>query len=143
MLGKGFKELRNERIAEGIPSGKIEAKGNEQYCIYFGRVHLHDHETQIEARGVLKIGRGKFVTTIARGRNQGGSDFRAYARIIVPTNEETWLLEKDIKRILKHKHTPGSQGQTELYAMSDSELKTFLQSYSKTMTPNATMRIYI
>lgn len=143
MLGKGFKELKEERIAEGIPSGRVESKNNEQYCIYFGRVHLLDHETQTEARGLLKIGRAKFITAITRGRNQGGGDFRVYSRIIVPTNEETWLLEKDIKELLKHKHAIGSQGQTELYSLSDTELKLFLQSYNKTTTPNAIMRIYI
>ena len=143
MLGKSFKQLREERILEGIPSGKIEAKGNEQYCIYFGRVHVKDHETQAVSRGMLKIGRAKFVTTIARGRNQGGCDFRVYARIIVNTNDETWEVEKDIKQILKHKNTIGDQGQTELYALTDSELKSFLQSYNKTLPTKAIMRIYI
>lgn len=142
MIGKSFKDLKEERIAEGVKSSKIESPGYEQFCIYFARAHLGDHETNIVARGPLKIGRAKYMTTIARGRNQSGIDFRTYARIIVKTNDETWMLEKEIKNMLEHKHAPGSQGQQELYNLTDSELRTFLNTFNMKMPSSAKMRIY-
>lgn len=143
MIGKSFKDLKEERMAEGISSGKMETPGNEQYCVYFARAHVVDHETNSVARGPLKIGRAKYLTTVVRGRNQSGIDFRTYARIIVETNDESWSTESDIKSLLEHKHMPGTQNQKELYNLTDVELKTFLQSYNLRLPNSAKLRIYI
>ncbi len=143
MIGKSFKDLKEERLAEGVSSGRMETPGNEQYCVYFARAHVVDHETQAIARGPLKIGRAKYLTTVVRGRNQSGIDFRTYARIIVETNEESWSTERDVKSLLEHKHLPGAQNQTELYSLTDAELKTFLQSYNLRLPKSANLRIYI
>ena len=122
MLGIGYQEAKQKRINEGFARGKIEKRGNEEYLLYFARAHIVDHETGLEARGLLKIGRGKFKTALQRGRNQPGVDFRIYAGVLVESNADTYHIEDIVKRILSNKNIPGSQGQRELYDISDDEL---------------------
>lgn len=121
-VGIGYQEARELRLAEGLKKSEIESKGNESYLIYFGRAHLTDFETGMECRGPLKIGRGKFMTALMRGRNQPGIDFRVYAEIKVETNDDTYALESVAKEIFKHRNIIGSQGQRELYDFKDEEL---------------------
>ena len=122
MLGIGYQEAKQKRINEGFASSQIENKGNEEYLLYFARAHIIDHESGLEARGLLKIGRGKFKTALQRGRNQPGVDFRIYAEILVESNIDTHRIENIAKLILSDKNVPGSQGQRELYDISDDEL---------------------
>ena len=122
MLGIGYQEAKQKRINEGFARGKIEKRGNEEYLLYFARAHIVDHETGLEARGLLKIGRGKFKTALQRGRNQPGVDFRIYAEVLVESNADTYHIEDIVKRILSNKNIQGSQGQRELYDISDDEL---------------------
>lgn len=121
-MGIGYQEAKNLRVAEGFKKSEIESKGNESYLIYFGRAHLTDFETGIECRGPMKIGRGKFMTALMRGRNQPGIDFRVYAEIRVETNDDTHALESVAKDIFKHRNIVGNQGQRELYDFKDEEL---------------------
>jgi len=127
--GIGYQDYKEQRkkqfIAEGLPPGKIE-NTNEEYAewvIYFGRACIFDFETGKFARAPLKIGRGKFVTAIQRGRNQPGVDFRIYAAIIVTDNRDTKEIENRIKEVYKDRNIPGSQGQRELYDFKDGEIK--------------------
>jgi len=129
LLGKGYKELKQRRIDEGIPRGRTEMPENAEYCVYIGRAHLVDHETGIMARGPVKLGRAKYVETIARGRNQSGIDFRIYAQVMVGDNSHTWKLESVFHNLLKDHHFVGSQGQQELYNISDLELKKLLTDF--------------
>ena len=123
IAGIGYQEAKNLRVAEGFKKSKIESKGNESYLIYFGRVHLKDFETGIPCRGPMKIGRGKFMTALMRGRNQPGIDFRVYAEVRVENNDDTYALESVAKEIFKHRNIVGSQGQRELYDFKDEELR--------------------
>ena len=103
-------------------SGK-ETSGDEDYCIYVGRSHTIDFENnRVEARSLLKIGRAKFTTAIQRGRNEGGSDFRIYAKILLISNEHTWLAESIVKNLVGHRRIRGSEGQMELYDITDNEI---------------------
>jgi hypothetical protein len=122
MQGIGYQEARRKRFAEGFTGSNLEAKGNEEFLLYFGRAHINDFETGVQARGLLKIGRGKFKTALQRGRNQPGVDFRIYAEILVATNNDTHKIENVAKDILSHKNVPGAQGQKELYDIKDDEL---------------------
>ena len=122
MQGIGYQEARKKRLTEGYTGGNLESKGNEEYLLYFGRAHVKDFETGKQARGLLKIGRGKFKTALQRGRNQPGVDFRIYAEILVATNDDTYKIENVAKDILSHKNVPGDQGQKELYDIKDNEL---------------------
>lgn len=120
--GIGYQAVKQLRFAEGYTATSMEEQGNEQYILYFGRPHVVDHETGVESRGPLKIGRGKFLSALLRGRNQPGVDFRIYAAIIVSTNAETHMIERVAQDLLKDRNVRGSQGQKELYNISDDEL---------------------
>jgi hypothetical protein len=120
--GIGYQAVKRLRFDEGYTATSMEEQGNEQYILYFGRPHVVDHETGLESRGPLKIGRGKFLSALLRGRNQPGVDFRIYAAIIVSTNAETHMIERVAQDLLKDRNIKGSQGQRELYNISDDEL---------------------
>ena len=122
MLGIGYQEAKQKRVDEGFARSHIEKRGNEEYLLYFARAHIVDFETGLEARGQLKIGRGKFKTALQRGRNQPGVEFRIYAEVLVESNADTYHIEKIVKRVLSDKNVVGSQGQRELYDISDDEL---------------------
>lgn len=126
MTGIGYQANRKQRIMEGFGGNRMESAGNERYLVYFGRAHLTDHETNVETRGYMKIGRGKFATAIQRGRNQPGVDFRIYGEIILRSNDATHEVEKLISNALKHKHKAFDQGQSEMYDITDEELYTVL-----------------
>jgi len=123
--GIGYQESRKKRFNEGFSGSGVnglESKGNEEFIIYFGRACVSDHETGVPARGMMKIGRGKFKTALMRGRNQPGIDFRVYAEIILYENEDTHIVEKLIAKTFKDRNMKGSQGQKELYNFTDDEL---------------------
>lgn len=131
MIGLGYQEAKKLRLKEGYSkSGKngIEEKGNEEFLIYFGRAHVVDFETGINARGPLKVGRGKFKTALQRGRNQPGIDFRIYAEIILHSNKATHEVEDLIKKNFKDRNQIGSQGQRELYNFKDNEIPDFVHT---------------
>lgn len=118
--GIGYQEYRTKRmISEGLRSGDIEKTGNERYLLYFGRAHVIDHESKTEARGPLKIGRGKFATALMRGRNQPGIDFRIYAEIILDTNDATTDAEEISKDLLRDSRLTMDQNQQECYSIGD------------------------
>jgi hypothetical protein len=130
--GIGYQEYKDMRVInEGIDSGALEDAGNERFLIYFGRLHLEDHETGIKCRGPLKIGRGKYATALMRGRNQPGGDFRIYGEIIVSENYETDIAEKIIKSRLRDRNIIMSQGQQEIYDIEDSELEDIIKEMSE------------
>ena len=75
------------------------------------------------------------MNNIQRGRNQDGSDFRVYARLILETDSETRALENYIEGIYSHRKTPGPQStQSELYDLTDDEIAVLMEdliNYSK------------
>ena len=101
MIGLGYLEYCQKRIDEGLTTWSFEDPGKERFIIYFARTHIVDHETGIEARGLLKIGRAKFATAIQRSRNQPGCDFRIYAEIVCETNNQIKELEKVVEKFFK------------------------------------------
>lgn len=130
--GIGYQEYKDMRVVnEGIDSGKLENVGNERFLIYFGRLHLKDHQTGVECRGPLKIGRGKFATAIMRGRNQPGGDFRIYGEIILSRNSETYIAEDIINDRLTNRNVSMSQGQEEIYNITDEELEDIIKEMSE------------
>tara|TARA_Y100000310_G_scaffold35919_1_gene33880 strand:+ start:367 stop:867 length:501 start_codon:yes stop_codon:yes gene_type:complete len=123
--GIGYQEARKKRFDEGFSgsgANGLESRGNEEFIIYFGRACVNDFETKVPARGLLKIGRGKWKTALQRGRNQPGIDFRIYAEILLYTNEDTHTVEKLITKTFKNRNVKGSQGQKELYNFTDVEI---------------------
>jgi len=129
MIGLGYLDYCQKRIDEGLSTQQtktgfgFEDPGQERFIIYFARTHIVDHETGIEARGLLKIGRAKFATAIQRSRNQPGCDFRIYAEIVCETNNQIKELEKIIEKFLVDRHVELTQNQRELYDIKDDEIR--------------------
>ena len=129
MIGLGYLDYCQKRIDEGLSTQQtktgfgFEDPGKERFIIYFARTHIVDHETGIEARGLLKIGRAKFATALQRSRNQPGCDFRIYAEIVCETNNQIKELEKIIEKFLVDRHVELTQNQRELYDIKDDEIR--------------------
>jgi len=129
MIGLGYLDYCQKRIDEGLSTQQtktgfgFEDPGQERFVVYFARTHIIDHQTGIEARGLLKIGRAKFATALQRSRNQPGCDFRIYAEIVCETNNQIKELEKKVERFLIDKHVELTQNQRELYDIKDDELR--------------------
>lgn len=121
MLGAGWSDIVAERKAAGHTL--MENPDNPEWTIYIARTHVIDHVTGVEARGPLKIGRGKYMNNIQRGRNQGGGDFRAYARLVLEDNQGTKDIEKYVKTNYVDRKFAGPQStQSELYDFTDDEI---------------------
>jgi hypothetical protein len=130
--GIGYQEYKKmRRINEQLTTTAMEMPGNERYVVYFGRAHVIDFETGVIARGHLKIGRGKFVTALQRGRNQPGIDFRVYGEIVLDSNQATHDAENIIKEALAHRHIVLSQGQQEMYQFKDDEINNVLTTIAE------------
>lgn len=130
--GIGYQEYKKmRRINEQLTTTAMEMPGNERYVIYFGRAHVVDFESGVIARGHLKIGRGKFVTALQRGRNQPGIDFRVYGEIVLDSNQATRDAENIIKEALAHRHIVLSQGQQEMYQFKDDEINNVLTTIAE------------
>lgn len=129
MIGLGYLDYCQKRIDEGLSTQQtktgfgFEDPGQERFVVYFARTHIIDHQTGIEARGLLKIGRAKFATALQRSRNQPGCDFRIYAEIVCATNNQIKELEKKVEKFLIDKHVELTQNQRELYDIKDDELR--------------------
>jgi hypothetical protein len=144
--GAGWIDIISERKNAG--HDKLEDPNNPEWTVYIARSHVTDHETGTESRGLVKIGRGKYMNNIQRGRNQDGSDFRVYARLILEKDSETRQLEKYIEHAYKHRSAVGPQStQTELYNLTDDEIKSLVSDllvYSKQFNINVlSTKIYI
>lgn len=133
ITGIGYQDNKKYRFNEGIRKSDIEKSGYERFCVYWGRSHVTDHETKIEARGDLKFGRAKFITALQRGRNEGGSDFRIYGEIILESNEATHEFEQALQELFKDKNKTGEQGQKELYDVRDHEIEDMIKCAARYM----------
>ena len=131
MQGLGYQDARQQRMSEGYTASNMEERGNEEFLVYFGRAHITDFEKCLIARGLLKVGRGKWKTALMRGRNQPGVDFRIYAEILLTINDDTKIVEKIVKDNFKDKNVKGTQGQRELYNVSDGELYDFVYTIAE------------
>lgn len=143
--GAGYADIIKERLNDGVKKSKLEDKEHPEWSIYIARTHVVDHETNTTARGPLKIGRAKYVNTVQRGRNQGGSDFRIYARIIVENNETTTYIEQLIKNKYADRRISGPQNQTELYNITDNEIQDLVNTIVDNVDKSVikAVRVYI
>jgi hypothetical protein len=125
--GAGWHDIIQERKQAGHK--KMEDPTNPEWTVYVARSHVIDHESGLEARGPLKIGRGKYMNNIQRGRNQDGSDFRVYARVIVDSNESTHTLENYLDTTYAARKAAGPQtSQQELYDLRDNEIPALMDN---------------
>ena len=83
------------------------------YGVYAGFQEIDGHQAQ------TKIGRSKNAQAIQRGRAQGGANWWFDSYFMLPTNIDTYIVEKEIKRTLDSQHIEKTaQRQTELYYLS-------------------------
>jgi len=143
--GAGYYDIVEERLKDGFSKSTLESKEHPEWSVYIARSHVIDHETGAVARGPLKIGRAKYVNTVQRGRNQGGTDFRIYARIIVENNETTSHIEKLVKKLYASRRISGSQNQTELYNITDDEIQDLVNTIVDNVDKSVikAVRVYI
>ena len=125
-IGLGYKGGCQLRIDENYTTQQqngqgYEELGHERYCLYFGRSHIQGFETDVRARGLLKVGRAKYLSALIRSRNQG-NDFRIYYAIYVYNEIQYKKLEEIFKKKYESRN-PGDRGQLELYNIKDEEIK--------------------
>lgn len=113
---------------ENILRTKIESKEHPRYTLYFGRMHLYDFNTNIEAIGPLKIGKSYVPTSLMRGRNEAGGEFRIYSEILLYDENTLDVCEKIAHDLLKSKLVYGQEGQKELFNISDHEIEETVKS---------------
>lgn len=71
--------------------------------------------------GPTKIGRSKNAQALQRGRAQGGANWWFDSYFILPNNESTRYIEKELKIALEEYHIKNTvQAQTELYNINPS-----------------------
>ena len=69
-----------------------------------------------------------------RGRNQPGGDFRIYGEIILSSNPETYIAEDIINARLVNRNVSMSQGQEEIYNITDEELEDIIKEMSEAVS---------
>tara|TARA_Y100001937_G_C7082016_1_gene313463 strand:+ start:605 stop:1012 length:408 start_codon:yes stop_codon:yes gene_type:complete len=92
------------------------------FGVYIGWQQIADH------RAPLKIGRSKNAQAIQRGRAQGGADWWFGSYFLLPDNDATRIVERQIKALLKGYNIKGTQRQTELYSIDAEQARHQIKS---------------
>lgn len=93
----------------------IYTKDSETFGIYVGFQEISG------TIGPTKIGRTINVKAIQRGRAQGGANWWFYSFWSLPDRQETYAIEKVIKKQLAEYRFVGEQNQQELYNLCPSK----------------------
>jgi hypothetical protein len=93
----------------------LYAKNSDTFGIYVGFQEING------TIGPTKIGRTINVTALQRGRSQGGANWWFYAFWPLSSREETYTVEKAIKKELHLFKTLGAQNQQELYSLTPAQ----------------------
>ena len=93
----------------------INKRDSETYGIYVGFQEING------IIGPTKVGRTVNAKAIQRGRAQGGANWWFYAWWTVRDRNDTYSLEKLVKKELVEYSIKGFQGQKELYSLTASE----------------------
>ncbi len=122
--GIGSQAYRNWRACrENVKVSWLEEPAYYRHVVYWGRQHLWDVDTGVQARGYFKVGKSVALTSMFRQRNEGGGEFRVYAEIHVEDNQELSRSEYLAHCMLQHKRVKGAENQQELFDIKDSELE--------------------
>lgn len=97
---------------------EIECYTNE--CIYIGHCEIVDYETGIKARSRPKIGKSRYLTSLNRGRSQGGCEWIFDYIYFVPQGKNYSELEAIIHKNLK-KYNLNKDNHRELYNLTIQE----------------------
>ena len=81
-----------------------------------------------------KLGRSKNAAAIQRGRQQGGANWWFYSYFLLPSNEDTWVVDREMKRQFKSQNIEKTlQNQTELYYLSPLDATNELEDLLRSM----------
>ena len=98
------------------------------YGVYAGFQEIDGH------RASTKIGRTKNAQAIQRGRAQGGANWWFESYFSLPTNADTHIVEKAIRKTLDSQHIEKTaQRQTELYYLSPKDASTEIEGILRTL----------
>lgn len=115
----GYKEIRMRR--ENLIASQLESSAHYRHVVYWGRQFLTDVDTNVTAKGPLKVGSSVSATSTMRQRNEGGGDFRLYAEMVFDAVYYQ-PAEKAVHDFLNEYSINGLQGQKEIFKLPDSHL---------------------
>jgi len=96
--------------------------------VYVGFQEIEGH------RARTKIGRSKNAAAIQRGRQQGGANWWYYSYFLLPTNKDTWVVDREMKKQFKSQNIEKTeQNQTELYYWSPEKATMMLEELLRSM----------
>ena len=98
-------------------------KENNDYtneCIYIGHCEITDYETGNIAKSRPKIGKSRYLTSLNRGRSQGGCDWIFDYIYFIPKGKNYSKLETIVHKELK-KYNLNKENHRELYELSIEE----------------------
>ena len=96
--------------------------------VYVGFQEIDGH------RARTKIGRSKNAAAIQRGRQQGGANWWYYSYFSLPTDKDTRVVDREMKRQFKSQNIEKTaQNQTELYYWSPEEASNELEDLLRSM----------
>lgn len=105
-----IKQITAQQIEE-----RLGAKDSQTLGVYVG------YQQIIDCIGPTKIGRTVNVRAIARGRSQGGADWWFHSFWPLADRAETYIVEKQLKKMLHSYKIKGTQTQTELYSLTPAQ----------------------
>ena len=112
-----------------------EYKENKIYsneCIYVGHCEIVDYESGIKVKSRPKVGKSRYLTSLNRGRSQGGCDWIFDYIYFVPNDKNYSNLETLIHTKLK-KYNLNKENHKELYNLSIDEtiykVKLIIENY--------------
>lgn len=106
-----------KKLLKLICSNYKENKNYTHECIYIGHCEITDYETGIIAKSPTKIGSARYLTSLNRGRSQGGCDWIFDYIYFVPKGKSYRELETFIHRELSE-YKLKKEGHRELYKLS-------------------------
>ena len=109
-----------KEILKSIASSYKENSDYTNECIYIGHCEITDFETGFTAKSRPKIGKSRYLTSLNRGRSQGGCDWIFDYIYFVPKGKSYSQLESVLHRELV-KYNLNKEYHRELYDLSIQE----------------------
>lgn len=122
LTGISVHAYRQTRIhRENLASSALETREGYRHVVYWGRQHVTDVDEGRVSKGHLKVGKSVSATSIMRGRNEGGGDFKIYAEMVY--DETTYATAEHIVHLFLNPWAQaGDHGQQELFNISNKYL---------------------
>ena len=107
-------------ILKSLDSNYKENNDYTNECIYIGHCEIIDYESGITAKSRPKIGKSRYLTSLNRGRSQGGCDWIFDYIYFIPKGKNYSELETIVHKELK-KYNLNKENHRELYELTIEE----------------------